>query len=70
VDEAIRDAAARGAAVVDVSARVDDGRLLVTTEDDGAPRTDGLLRVVDRVGALGGDVRVTARGLRAELPCA
>ena len=69
VDEAIRDAAARGAAVVDVSAGVEDGRLVVTAEDDGAPRADGLVHVVDRVGALGGEVRVTARRLRAEIPC-
>src|SRR5829696_1551113 len=69
VDEAIRDATARGAAVVDVSAHVDDGRLVVTAEDDGAPRADRLLHVVDRVGALGGDVHVTARRLRAEIPC-
>src|SRR5215207_1702084 len=48
VDEAIRDATARGAAVVDVSAHVDDGRLVVTAEDDGAPRADRLLHVVDR----------------------
>jgi hypothetical protein len=27
------------------------------------------VRVVDRVGALGGEVRVTARRLRAEIPC-
>jgi signal transduction histidine kinase len=69
VDEAIRDAAARGAAVVDVSAGVEDGRLVVTAEDDGAPRAGGLVHVVDRVGALGGEIRVTARRLRAEIPC-
>jgi len=42
---------------------------VVTAEDDGAPRADRLLHVVDRVGALGGDVHVTARRLRAEIPC-
>jgi signal transduction histidine kinase len=69
VDEAIRDAAARGATVLDISAGVEDRRLVVTAEDDGAPRADGLVHVVDRVGALGGEVRVTARRLRAEIPC-
>jgi signal transduction histidine kinase len=69
VDEAIRDAAARGAGVVDVSAGFVDGRLVVTADDDGTPRADGLMQVVDRVGALGGEVRVTGRRLRAEIPC-
>jgi hypothetical protein len=61
--------AARGAAVVDVSGGVEDGHLVVTAKDDGAPRADGLLHVVERLGALGGEVRVTAKRLRAEIPC-
>jgi len=70
VDEAIRDAAARRATAMSVSAAVRDGQLVVTTADDGAPREGSLVHVADRVGALGGVLEVAPTLLRAEIPCA
>ena len=70
VNEAIRDAAARRATAIGVTAVVRDGRLVITAADDGAPRHGSLVRVADRVGALGGRVELATTTLRAEIPCA
>jgi len=70
VDEAIRDAAARHATAIDVSAAVRDGRLVITTDDDGAPRTTSLVHIADRIGAQGGVLDLAPTRLRAEIPCA
>jgi signal transduction histidine kinase len=70
VDEAIRDAAARHATAINVSAAVHDGRLVITAEDDGTPRATLLVHVADRVGALGGVLELEPTLLRAEIPCA
>jgi signal transduction histidine kinase len=70
VDEAIRDAARRRARAIDVSAVVRDGRLVITADDDGAPRDTSLVHVADRVGALGGGLDLAPSTLRAEIPCA
>jgi signal transduction histidine kinase len=69
VDEAIRDAALRRATALDVSAVVLDGRLVITADDDGAPRDTSLVHVADRVGALGGGLDLASTSLRAEIPC-
>jgi signal transduction histidine kinase len=70
IDEAIRDAAARRATTISVSAVVRDGQLVVTAADDGAPREASLVYIADRVGALGGALEVAPKILRAEIPCA
>jgi signal transduction histidine kinase len=70
VDEAIRDAAARQATTISVSAAVHDDQLVVTASDDGAPRAGTLVHVADRIGALGGVLEVAPTLLRAEIPCA
>jgi signal transduction histidine kinase len=70
VDEAIRDAAARRASAIDVSATVQGGRLVVTAADDGAPRQASLVHVADRIGAHGGVLELAPTLLRAEMPCA
>jgi len=70
VDEAIRDAAARRATTVTVSATVRDERLLVSACDDGTPRDTSLVHVADRIGALGGTVELAPTLLHAEIPCA
>jgi signal transduction histidine kinase len=70
VAEAIDDAAHREATFLAARVRREGDRLLVTTEDDGAPRSSRLLRLADRVGALGGSLEVGATTLRAEIPCA
>jgi signal transduction histidine kinase len=70
VADAIEDAHRRGASFV--AARVvREGELLViTAEDDGAPRGMHLVHLADRVGALGGSLEVGGTSLRAEIPCA
>ena len=70
VDEAIRDAASRHATAITVSAVVRDGRLVITADDDGAPRNTSLVHLADRVGALGGGIDLTPTTLSAEIPCA
>ena len=47
----------------------DRERLVVATDDDGAPRSAGSIHLADRVGALGGTLVVGDTKLRAELPC-
>ncbi len=70
VVEAVADASQRGAGYVIVRVQQDDGRLVVDVEDDGSERVSRLTHVTDRVGALGGEVSIEPRTLRAELPCA
>ena len=71
VDEAIDDAAgARSDAGSPSRVRRDGDRLVVATDDDGAPRSARLVHLADRVGALGGSLDVGATTLRAEIPCA
>ena len=70
VDVAIEDAAARGATWLAVRVARDGERLVVATDDDGAPRGAGLVHLADRVGALGGSLVVGDTKLRAEIPCA
>jgi signal transduction histidine kinase len=70
VDDAIDDAAARGATWLAVKVRHDADRLSVATDDDGTPRSARLVHLADRVGALGGSLEVGATTLRAEIPCA
>ncbi len=69
VDEAIDDAARRGAESLRVRVRRDADRLVVDIEDDGAPRRARLVHLLDRVGALGGSLDVGDTSLRAEIPC-
>lgn len=70
VAEAIEDAAARGATFVSVETRQEDDQLVVVAEDDGEGRSFPMIRVSDRVGALGGRVDASPMTLRAEIPCA
>ena len=69
VDAAIEDAAGRGATWLAVRVERDRERLVVATDDDGAPRSARLVHLADRVGALGGTFIVGDTKLRAELPC-
>ena len=69
VDQAIDEAAGRGAGWLRVGVRKEAGRLLVGIEDDGGPRSAGLVHLLDRVGALGGTLDAGANRLRAEIPC-
>jgi len=69
VDEAIGDAARRGATWLRVGVRREAGRLVVALEDDGAPRSERLVHLLDRVGALGGFLDARDTTLRAEIPC-
>jgi signal transduction histidine kinase len=69
VDVAIEDAAGRGATWLAVRVERESERLVVATDDDGAPRGARLLHLADRVGALGGTLVVGDTKLRAELPC-
>ena len=69
VAQAIEDAARRGATFVDVRTGLDDGRLAIVVEDDGAPRGSRLLQLEDRVGALGGTLEVGVTTVHAEIPC-
>ena len=70
LDEAIRDAAARDATAINVSAALHDGHLVVTAQDNGTPRDSTLVHVADRVGALGGELDLSPTSLRAVIPCA
>jgi signal transduction histidine kinase len=65
----LRDAAGRGASHAAVNMVRDDGRLVVTVEDDGSDRTSTMVQLTDRVGALDGRLTVEPTRLRAELPC-
>jgi signal transduction histidine kinase len=70
VAEALDDAAGRDASHATVSAVQDDGRLVVTVQDDGTDRTSSMVQLADRVGALDGSLDVEPSRLRAEFPCA
>jgi signal transduction histidine kinase len=69
VAEAIEDAARRGSPFVSVCVRSADGRLSITAQDEGRPRTHELPHLADRVGALGGTLELGDTSLRAEIPC-
>ncbi len=69
VDDAVAEAARRGATHVLVRLRRVDKSLVVETEDDGAAADSVPVHVADRVGALRGRVDRGDLVLRAELPC-
>ena len=69
VVDALADAAHRQATHVAVSAHGDADLLTVEINDDGAARTSGMTRLVDRIGALGGNLHISPRTLKAEIPC-
>jgi len=69
VAEAVADAAGRGAGRATVTVVHEDGRLVVTVEDDGAARAAPLAALSDRVGALGGGLLIQPTVCRAEIPC-
>jgi signal transduction histidine kinase len=70
VAEAIDSAARCGAGQAIVSVLRQDGRLVVTIDDNGREPGSPVVTVADRVGALGGDVTAGAAGWRVEIPCA
>jgi signal transduction histidine kinase len=70
VADAIADAHRRGASVLAARVVREGDRLVITAEDDGAPRIARLVHLADRVGALGGTLDVGRTTLRAEIPCA
>ena len=69
VAEAIEDAARRGASFLSVRVHSADGRLSITVQDEGRPRSHDLPQLADRVGALGGTLELGDTTLRAEIPC-
>jgi signal transduction histidine kinase len=69
VSETIEDAHRRRATFLAVRVDRNNGRLIITAEDDGAPRGSRLSHLADRVGALGGSLDVAATTLRVEMPC-
>ena len=70
VAEAIQDASRRSATFVSVDLAHADGILTVETRDDAAARSSPPIHLSDRIGALGGTIRIAAGKLRAEIPCA
>jgi signal transduction histidine kinase len=70
VAEAIDDAVQRGASYATVRALREDERLVVEVVDDGSERASTLIQLADRVGAVGGALKVGATTVRAEMPCA
>jgi hypothetical protein len=70
VVEAVADAVGRGAGHAVVCTVDEAARLLVTVDDDGAARVSSMVQLADRVGAIGGTLRVEPRRIRAEIPCA
>jgi len=70
VAEAVDDAARRDADHAAVTVAHDNGRLVVTVEDNGSDRTSTMIGLADRVGALGGSLALAPTTLRAEIPCA
>jgi signal transduction histidine kinase len=69
VAEALESAATRGATWAVVSAVRDREQLEVTVEDDGSQRTSAMIQLDDRVGALGGMLKLGPRTLVAAIPC-
>ena len=70
VVDAVDDARLRGATYAAVKAVRHEEQLVVEVVDDGAKRTSSLIRLVDRVGAIGGRLQVEPTAVRAEIPCA
>jgi signal transduction histidine kinase len=70
LSEAIEDARRRGASFVTARVVREGGHLVITAEDDGAPRGDDAAHLADRVGALGGSLDAGDGTVRAEIPCA
>ncbi len=70
VAEAVDDAAHRTARHATLTVAHEDGRLIVTVDDDGSSRISPMLALADRVGALGGTVLVEPTTCRVEIPCA
>ena len=68
VDEAIEDAARRGASFLAAGVVQEADRLVVTAEDDGDPRSSRLVHLADRIGAHGGSLEVGENTLRADIP--
>jgi signal transduction histidine kinase len=66
VREALEDAVRRGAAWMRVRL---DGHGTLIVDDDGEPRSEPLVHVADRVGALGGETEFGENDLRAVIPC-
>jgi signal transduction histidine kinase len=69
VAEALGDAARRGAVHATVTVVHDDGRLVVTVEDNGSGEPAPMAAAADRVGALGGSLSTGPGRCRAEIPC-
>jgi signal transduction histidine kinase len=69
VAEAVRDAVDRDATFITVVVEMVGRRLVVVSEDDGTAAPSDLTHVEDRVAAAGGQLELTRRGLRAEIPC-
>jgi signal transduction histidine kinase len=67
--EAIEDAGARDASHVTLSLVREDDWLVLDAADDGSARTSLLVHLADRVGALGGSLKVAPTWVRAEVPC-
>jgi signal transduction histidine kinase len=70
VAEAIDDAVGRGATFASVGTVRSTSGIVVTVEDDGSERRSEMVSVADRVGAVGGELSLEPRTIRAELPCA
>jgi signal transduction histidine kinase len=69
VTEAIADAVGREATFVSVDVVREDQQLVVQVRDDGAAGASAFLHIADRVGALGGSLKVRPHSLQAEIPC-
>jgi len=70
IAELVDDAVRRGASHASVGLRHHGHELVVSVSDDGMDRRAAPIHVVDRVGALGGAVRVKGTSARAVIPCA
>jgi signal transduction histidine kinase len=66
---AVEHAASRGATHAVVSAVKEDVRLVLTVDDDGESPIAPPIALVDRIGAIGGSLRIGETRLIAELPC-
>ncbi len=69
VSEAVHDATLRGASYVSADVHLEGQRLVVVARDDGSPRSSALVHLADRIGALGGELKVRGSTLRAVIPC-
>jgi signal transduction histidine kinase len=66
---AVEHAASRSANHAVVSAVQEDVRLVLTVEDDGGSPISPPVALVDRIGAIGGSLKIGETKLIAELPC-